>query len=377
LRCLHQRFDVAEDGGWPWRIPMVILYHAGRNKNEGLGIAGGAMNDSANKAAGEKDAAKTEEIKRRQTLLFDAFSYNGVLGKRYLGKAMDLEKAVGEVFVRTYHGHRVLTDSFLDFFGGTLLQQIVLNNKVGWPNEEENYATCLMMYLTIFRSIRASEIASVHAYPLQGYTIQRSIKDQAFVLCAAASGIASFGRLFGWEGLPEGETPETREELVVKNRRKIEAAIKDRLIGAKSDLKPETIKLLLKLDQMFNIEAHRGLFSLFRESHKVMVEHKLDVSLVPSSDPLRDAMFVNRATETNWMVHRLVPYMRRKDTPADEEWAKKWKLLDEHFRWMVEGLGAIGKEVAGAFIEFIDAKFKFDATTHYSEPKVAEPKEKL
>lgn len=323
------------------------------------------------------DAAKTEEIKKRQTMLFDAFSQNGVLGERYLGKAMDMEKVVGDVFVNTYHGHRVLTDSFLDFFGGTLLNQIELNNKVGWPNGEENYATCLMMYLTIYRSIRASEISSTNAYPMQGYIVQRSIKDQAFVLCAAAGGIAGFGRLFGWEGLPEGQTPEQRQDLVIKNRRKIEGMIKDRLIGAKSDLKPETSKLLLKLDQMFNIEAHRGLFSLFRESHKVMVEHKLDVQLVPGPDALRDAMFVNRATETNWMVHRLVPYMRRKDTPKDEIWEKNWKLLDDHFRWMVEGLGAIGKDIAPAFIEFIDAKFKFDASTYYSEPKIVEPREKF
>src|SRR5260370_15808372 len=89
-------------------------------------------------------------------------------------------------FVKTYYGHRVLTDAFLDFFGETLIEQIELNNKIGWPKEAQNYATCLMMFLTMFRSVRASDIASVHAYPLQGYIIQRSIKDQAFVLCAAA-----------------------------------------------------------------------------------------------------------------------------------------------------------------------------------------------
>ena len=40
-----------------------------------------------NEATAEKDAAKVAEIKRRQTLLFDAFSHNGVLGDRYLGNA--------------------------------------------------------------------------------------------------------------------------------------------------------------------------------------------------------------------------------------------------------------------------------------------------
>jgi hypothetical protein len=134
-----------------------------------------------------KDPAKAEEIRNRQRLLFDAFRFNGVLGGQYFVPVIEAEDTIGTKFNDTYYGHRVLTDSFLDFFGGTLLKQIELNNSGGWPKEEINYATCLMMFLTIFRSIRASDIASVHAYPLQGYIIQRSIKDQAFVLCAAAS----------------------------------------------------------------------------------------------------------------------------------------------------------------------------------------------
>jgi hypothetical protein len=200
------------------------------------------MNGAINKTAVENQETKTDEIKKRQQLLFDAFRYQDVLGGRFFAPVVDLEREIGAKLSDTYYGHRVLTDSFLDFFGGTLLQQIELNNKVGWPQQEQNYATCLMMYLTIFRSMRASDIASVHAYALQGYIIQRSIKDQAFVLCAAASGLASFGALFGWEGLRKGETPETHQEEVIKNRRKIEGKIKDRLIGIKSELKPETSK---------------------------------------------------------------------------------------------------------------------------------------
>jgi hypothetical protein len=199
-------------------------------------------------------------------------THEGILGGRYFGPVIEAEEEIGGKLIETYHGHRVLTDSFLDFFGGTLLEQIELNNKIGWPKEEQNYATCLMMFLTIFRSVRASDVASVHAYPLQGYVIQRSIKDQAFVLCAAASGLASFGALFGWEGLPDGNWNDEQQDQIVKNRMKIEAKIREKLIGSKSGLKPETIKLLQRLDRMFNTEAHRGLFSLFRESHKVMVD---------------------------------------------------------------------------------------------------------
>jgi hypothetical protein len=273
----------------------------------------------------EADEARTEEIKRRQRLLFDAFRHNGVTGGRYFAPVIDAENAIGAKFIDTYYGHRLLTDCFLDFFGGTLLKQIELNNKVGWPKEDEYYATCLLMFLTIFRSIRASDLASVHAYPLQGYIIQRSIKDQAFVLCAAASGIARFGALFGWEGLPEGEKLEDHQELIIKNRRKIEGKIKDRLIGVKSDLKPETRKLLLNLDQMFNLEAHRGLLSLFSESHSVMVEHKLDISLAPP--PKRTGWFTASCPTREGRIPPTIRRGRRIGNYSTSIFAGWWKDL--------------------------------------------------
>ncbi|MCP3415730.1 MULTISPECIES: hypothetical protein [Bradyrhizobium] len=69
------------------------------------------------------------------------------------------------MFNDTYYGARILTECFLDFFGQTLLEQIELNNKIGWPQAEQNYATCVLMYLTMFRSVRASDVVASHAYP--------------------------------------------------------------------------------------------------------------------------------------------------------------------------------------------------------------------
>ena len=121
-----------------------------------------------------KDAAKTEEIKKRQQLLFDAFRHNEVLGGRYFVPVVDAERAIGAKFVDTYYGHRVLTDSFLDFFGGTLLKQIELNNKIGWPNEEKNYATCLMMFLTIFSVLQFISIRAICSVPPNAVHVKES-----------------------------------------------------------------------------------------------------------------------------------------------------------------------------------------------------------
>src|SRR5260221_6537977 len=71
---------------------------------------------------------------------------------------------------------------------------------------ESRYITFLM-YLTMFRTVRATEVLSVHGYPLQGYALQRSIKDQVFTLWAIANNMIGFNEIFGWqEGFTRGAT---------------------------------------------------------------------------------------------------------------------------------------------------------------------------
>jgi hypothetical protein len=84
---------------------------------------------------------------------------------------------------------------------------------------------------------------------------------------------------------------------------------------------------------------------------------------VAEPDETNDVMYVNRSNETNWMILRLLPYMRRADTPDNAEWIRKWKVLDESFRQMVQGLSNLGKKIADAFIEMMDAKFKFEPSS--------------
>ena len=90
------------------------------------------------------DEMRAAEIKKWQDGLFDAFRHNGVLGDRYFGPVLELEPLVGGVFVEKYFGHRVLTDSFMDFFGETLSKQGEFNSKNGWPQDRPYYVTCLM-----------------------------------------------------------------------------------------------------------------------------------------------------------------------------------------------------------------------------------------
>jgi hypothetical protein len=60
--------------------------------------------------------------------------------------------------------------------------------------------------------------------------------------------------------------------------------------------------------------------------------------------------------------------VRRADTPDNAEWTRKWKVLDDSFRQMLESLSNLGKKIADAFIEMMDSKFKFDPSLHYFDP---------
>jgi hypothetical protein len=319
-------------------------------------------------AAEMTDEERKQRILQWQNRLHDAFEYNGVLGGKFLLRTIDLERLVGEHFVQKYHGHRLLTDAFLDFFAETFQTQLAFHSQYGWRSDEPNYPLTFLMYLTMFRTVRATEVLSVNGYPLQGYALQRSIKDQIFTLWAAVNNMMGFSELFGWqEGLTPSTTRSEDNRKIAANRMKAERKVRSFIIGKESGLSEETKDELLNWDLLFNIETHRGLFTLFNTLDDAL-KGKLDV-VGPSPEEKNEAMFVNRSNELNWMILRLIPCIRRKEIVWSDEWTKKLDLLEESFRWMNQGFADLGKKIPLAHLEMIEKKFKFGLDRYYIEPK--------
>jgi hypothetical protein len=227
------------------------------------------------------------------------------------------------------------------------------------------------MYLTMFRTVRATEVICVNGYPLQGYALQRSIKDQVFVLSAVANSMMGFEELFGLsEGGADGARDETNRKMVAPSRMKVERKIRSLIIGEQSGLSKNTQTELLFWDQMFNTETHRGLFTLFK-SLECALEGKLDAVGPSPPNETNDAMFLNRSNELNWMILRLMPFMRRKELEWSDEWRRKWRLLEESFRMMNQGFTDLGKTIPLAHLEMIETKFNFGLDHYYLEPKVS------
>jgi len=67
------------------------------------------------------------------------------------------------------------------------------------------------------------------------------------------------------------------------------------------------------------------------------------------------------------MVARLLAFLQLDGRQFDEEWGQGWGVMDDSLRFVEDGLHRIGKNIAGAFAEMIDVKFRFDPSTRYIE----------
>ncbi|MDB5578488.1 MAG: hypothetical protein JWR80_3664, partial [Bradyrhizobium sp.] len=130
-----------------------------------------------------------------------------MIGGYYLADVMRQEEGTAAAFLQKFYGHRVLTDSLLEFFALTLDEQRQYCLYKGWPKDEPEYPRCLLMYLTLFRTLRATEVLSTNGYAMPAYALQRSLTDQIFILWAAATKISTFDVLFGYPDYPSDPLP--------------------------------------------------------------------------------------------------------------------------------------------------------------------------
>jgi hypothetical protein len=171
-----------------------------------------------------------------QRRLEETFIYRGIVGGRILPSVMEQERICGAYLVDKFRGHRILADSFLDFFALTLRSAAAGHYEKGWPGHPY-YIPCLLEFVTQFRGMRAAEILSLNGYPLDGYALQRNLKDQAIFIGSIVSDISSFPSLYGLKGPPiSNPWTEKEQKLVFHHRKEEEKRIFSQMMGEDSGL---------------------------------------------------------------------------------------------------------------------------------------------
>ena len=303
------------------------------------------------------------DIGEWQRRIGENFTIDGLIGG-HLCEIIGKEKEYGVFFAETFHGQSALIDSFQSFYVETIRSTERWINENCWPKNSTNYVPVYLYYITNFKSFRACENLLLRGYPLDGYALLRDLKDRAIFLGAIAKNVTTLPRIYGYETIKEASEEAWKRSR--KEREREQKKVLSKMIRQNSGLPENTRILLQKWEQLFNEEVH-GSRLTFMSEFDDLIKGKGPVSIGPTPKINPMAMYMNRASEIGWLFTRLLPFLQPVKMAFGESWATRQKILDDSFRFMVEGLSKLGKDFIEAFIYFVDSNFCFYDTLYYSE----------
>jgi len=302
-----------------------------------------------------------------QTRLERTFGQEGLIGIRVL-PIHDAENECARRFVEKFAGHRVLTDSFQDFYVDSLGLAAKWVRAHGLPDAYANYQYTVLTYVANFRRLRAAETLSLSGYPLDAFSLLRDLKDNALFLGAIVAGITSVPALWGWwEGSGEAELSDSERAKMTREQKRRENHVLGQMVGGESGLPDEVQRELKKWKDIFHYEVHGS--RLTKASAWMNWSKGGRLSIGPTFDDFSSAMYMNRCAEVHWMLLRSLPFLQCASHAFGVEWAEKWRVLDDSFRFDIECLDGLGKPISSAFMALMEAKFPFSPASIYKEPE--------
>ncbi len=297
-------------------------------------------------------AEKTEWMLLEDDLV-RLFKHNGAVGGRYGFRLQEMENKCGLAVTTKFVGSQILCDSFKDFYIETFTLLRVP------PNRPFVYADFVARHNFFLKQLRAAELLLLSGHPWAGYSLLRTLVEQAQIRCALLMGMCDVQEV---EGLVKDQMPESRKD--VRNRRKkVEIEIFKLMSGSKSGLSATTVEQIRKWDDMFDMELHGMRFSNLNALAWLKGEGGLPI--FPVYDEQAVTMFVNRFAEVGWMLHRLLPALQFPPFRFSQDWVEKWNALDRSFHAFSKGMIEIGKPIGSAIIEFVTTKFPFNVDTTF------------
>ena len=292
--------------------------------------------------------------------LADTFLTNGIFSTR-LHQIIESEQEYCKFIESNYGGHIVLADSFQEFY----IETIELAASV-WKSGENDpcppgYSECFLWHLGNLRSIRSIDILFYKGYSMDGFARLRYLKESAIFLAAILSGETTYFKIKGSDGVivPEKKIVAEDMENIRKNSMKEERRILNLMLRGKSGLDKADISQLKKWESFFHKEVHGGMLTqVFEYGDAMRGEDTLSIAPKPKEASVN--MLMNRFSEVGWMLHRTLPIMQLSSRKFDSVWREKWKLLDQNFRLVSQGLADMEKDIGSTFIRFIDVKFPFN-----------------
>jgi hypothetical protein len=267
-----------------------------------------------------------------------------------------------ENFVNSdFHGYRALAHSFYEFYIQTF--KIIKNsvNKFDISIRFPNYNAIVLIHLSTFKNLRASEILFQKGYPLDGFSLLRDLFERSLFLGAMMNKYTSFQKLFGAKAFSEKiDNDFVKYKRIKKLRQDAEKEVFHKM---SQGIDEENLVELGILRKLLNDEIHSSRLTFAMECSDLLKGRFLE-SFGPNFNRKICALYMNRFTEVGWMILRTLPFLQPESNFFKDDWSKKWNILDESFCFMVDSLN---KKIAIAVKELIEKKFPFDPQYSYFE----------
>lgn len=300
----------------------------------------------------DKKAARIS-VGEWQDRIIKTFAVNGVVGATHI-ILREHERAYTAHITETYRGHDFIMGAFFDFYTETLQAYSKFLRTQGWPKDLPWYSIFLAKFFSIYRSFKAADKLFYAGYGLDAYSLLRDVKDRVFNLALVAN---KYTTLEAIEGLYAGSIRNHKEykkkKDIIKNERSKALKL---FCGTDSGLSIATQEELEFWRDLFHMQVHGASFS------DVELLGNLQNGLLPllsAPSEVNIALYMNRSQEIAWMIVRLLPLLKFEAVEINDDWRNKYHVLDDSFRYSIEGLASIGKKISHAIIELIDSKFAF------------------
>jgi hypothetical protein len=226
----------------------------------------------------------------------------------------------------------------------------------------EFYPIFMSRLVQNFRSLCGAQKLALSGYPLHAFTILRNTFDDAILTSACLQGFSDF---YSIEGIIQGIKIEMVE--VKKLRKNTERDVLNKFIWSCIHLSELTKTELRALDQIFDFEVHGARLSFAGTKGWLLGKESLGV--LPNFNQKEFSMYMNRACEIGWMIHRFIPLVQPPKIPLSNDWKNKWLLIDESYQKSVESLSIdLGKPIGNAIKELVTMKFPFSCDSEFPLP---------
>lgn len=136
------------------------------------------------------------------------------------------------------------------------------------------------------------------------------------------------------------------------------------MVGRRSGLAPDDVEAIRRVADLHHEEMHGGVFTFINDVSMLSAGQTPSIAPKPHEKHRDIAMYMNRFSETNWILLRSLAGLQLAPSAFGARWERRWSLLDDAFRIQVEGLAEMGKLGAAAFIRMMDSKMVMRPNTH-------------